>query len=130
MTGILASSLVERMAMTDPTAPLLAPVLITFGLASIATGIVPRSPAIAGIDGANVLSYVDVLRGAPVGRRVAVIGAGGIGFDVSEFLLHRSGDPLPMPRDAWLAEWGVDLTVRERGGLKPPAPVQPRCRRS
>lgn len=72
-----------------------------------------------------MLSYVDVLRGAPVGRRVAVIGAGGIGFDVSEFLLHRAGDPLPMPRDAWLAEWGVDLTVRERGGLKPPAPVQP-----
>jgi 2,4-dienoyl-CoA reductase (NADPH2) len=91
----------------------------------IATGIVPRSPAIAGIDGPNVLSYVDVLRGAPVGRRVAVIGAGGIGFDVSEFLLHRSGDPLPMPREAWLDEWGVDITARERGGLKPPAPVHP-----
>jgi 2,4-dienoyl-CoA reductase (NADPH2) len=60
-----------------------------------------------------------------VGRRVAVIGAGGIGFDVSEFLLHRAGDPLPMPRDAWLDEWGVDLAVRERGGLKPPTPAQP-----
>ncbi|ABE31502.1 flavin oxidoreductase / NADH oxidase family protein [Paraburkholderia xenovorans LB400] len=91
----------------------------------VATGIVPRRPAIAGIDGANVLSYVDVLRGAPVGQRVAVIGAGGIGFDVSEFLLHRAGDPLPMPRDAWLDEWGVDLAVQERGGLKPPAPAQP-----
>jgi len=91
----------------------------------VATGIVPRSPAIAGIDGANVLSYVDVLRGAPVGRRVAVIGAGGIGFDVSEFLLHRTGDPLPIPRDTWLDEWGVDLTVQERGGLKAPAPAQP-----
>jgi 2,4-dienoyl-CoA reductase (NADPH2) len=91
----------------------------------IATGIVPRKPSIAGIDGPNVLSYVDVLHGAPVGRRVAVIGAGGIGFDVSEFLLHRVGEPLPMPRDAWLDEWGVDLAVRERGGLKPPAPVQP-----
>ncbi|HZZ13866.1 MAG TPA: NADPH-dependent 2,4-dienoyl-CoA reductase [Paraburkholderia sp.] len=91
----------------------------------VATGIVPRRPAIPGIDGPNVLSYVDVLRGAPVGPRVAVIGAGGIGFDVSEFLLHRPGDPLPMPRDAWLDEWGVDLAVRERGGLKPAAPVQP-----
>ncbi|MDR6493756.1 FAD-dependent oxidoreductase [Paraburkholderia sp. 22099] len=91
----------------------------------VATGIVPRRPAIPGIDGPNVLSYVDVLRGAPVGARVAVIGAGGIGFDVSEFLLHRPGEPLPMSRDAWLDEWGVDLAVRERGGLKTPAPPQP-----
>jgi len=91
----------------------------------LATGIVPRRPAIAGIDGPNVLTYVDVLRGAPVGRRVAVIGAGGIGFDVSEFLLHHPGEPLPQPRDAWLDEWGVDLTVRERGGLKAPLPARP-----
>ncbi|MET3231672.1 UNVERIFIED_ORG: 2,4-dienoyl-CoA reductase (NADPH2) [Burkholderia sp. 1263] len=91
----------------------------------VATGIVPRRPAIPGIDGPNVLSYVDVLRGAPVGARVAVIGAGGIGFDVSEFLLHRPGEPLPMPRDAWLDEWGVDLAVRERGGLKTPALPKP-----
>ncbi|MGE8507614.1 MAG: FAD-dependent oxidoreductase [Paraburkholderia terricola] len=91
----------------------------------VATGIVPRRPAIPGIDGPNVLSYVDVLRGAPVGARVAVIGAGGIGFDVSEYLLHRPGEPLPMPRDAWLDEWGVDLAVRERGGLKAPAPPKP-----
>ncbi|NIF77608.1 NADPH-dependent 2,4-dienoyl-CoA reductase [Paraburkholderia sp. Cy-641] len=91
----------------------------------VATGIVPRRPSIAGIDGPNVLSYVDVLRGAPVGARVAVIGAGGIGFDVSEFLLHRAGEPLPIPRDAWLDEWGVDLAVRERGGLKPPSAPQP-----
>jgi 2,4-dienoyl-CoA reductase (NADPH2) len=54
-----------------------------------------------------------------------VIGAGGIGFDVSEFLLHRAGEPLPTPRDAWLDEWGVDLAVRERGGLKPPATPRP-----
>ncbi|MGF6725330.1 2,4-dienoyl-CoA reductase (NADPH2) [Paraburkholderia sp. GAS41] len=91
----------------------------------LATGIVPRRPAIAGIDGPNVLTYVDVLRGAPVGRSVAVIGAGGIGFDVSEFLLHRPGEPLPQPCDAWLDEWGVDLTVRGRGGLKAAAPAQP-----
>ncbi|WP_133648069.1 NADPH-dependent 2,4-dienoyl-CoA reductase [Paraburkholderia flava] len=85
----------------------------------VATGIVPRKPKIAGIDAPNVLSYVEVLRGAPVGRTVAVIGAGGIGFDVSEFLLHPAGAPLPMPRDTWLDEWGVDLDVLERGGLKP-----------
>ncbi|PQV53122.1 NADPH-dependent 2,4-dienoyl-CoA reductase [Paraburkholderia sp. BL21I4N1] len=91
----------------------------------VATGIVPRRPAISGIEGPNVLSYVDVLRGAPVGRRVAVIGAGGIGFDVSEFLLHRPGEPLPTPRDTWLDEWGVDLAVRERGGLKAPVTPQP-----
>ncbi|HEV3425181.1 MAG TPA: NADPH-dependent 2,4-dienoyl-CoA reductase [Paraburkholderia sp.] len=91
----------------------------------LATGIVPRRPAIAGIDGPNVLTYLEVLRGAPVGRSVAVIGAGGIGFDVSEFLLHHPGEPLPQPRDAWLDEWGVDLTVRERGGLKAPLPAQP-----
>lgn len=91
----------------------------------LATGIVPRRPAIAGIDGPNVLTYVEVLRGAPVGRSVALIGAGGIGFDVSEFLLHHPGEPLPQPRDAWLDEWGVDLTVQERGGLKAAAPARP-----
>ncbi|WP_206952705.1 NADPH-dependent 2,4-dienoyl-CoA reductase [Trinickia acidisoli] len=83
----------------------------------VATGIVPRRPAIPGIDGANVLSYVDVLQGAPVGRTVAVIGAGGIGFDVSEFLLHRLGDPLPQPAGKWLDEWSVDLAVATPGGL-------------
>ena len=91
----------------------------------LATGIAPRRPASPGIDGPNVLTYVEVLRGAPVGRSVAVIGAGGIGFDVSEFLLHHPGEPLPQPRDAWLEEWGVDLAVRERGGLKAPLPAQP-----
>ena len=91
----------------------------------LATGIAPRRPAIPGIDGPNVLTYVEVLRGAPVGRSVAVIGAGGIGFDVSEFLLHHPGEPLPQPRDAWLEEWGVDLAVSERGGLKAPLPAQP-----
>lgn len=91
----------------------------------IATGIVPRRPAIEGIDAPHVLSYVDVLRGAPVGRRVAVIGAGGIGFDVSEFLLHRADEPLPVPLGTWLDEWGVDLSVSARGGLKAPAPARP-----
>jgi 2,4-dienoyl-CoA reductase (NADPH2) len=91
----------------------------------VATGIVPRRPAIAGIDGPNVLSYVDVLRGAQVGRRVAVIGAGGIGFDVSEFLLHPADEPLPLSRESWTAEWGVDLSVAGRGGLTAPRACVP-----
>ncbi|GAB6849301.1 NADPH-dependent 2,4-dienoyl-CoA reductase [Paraburkholderia kururiensis] len=91
----------------------------------VATGIVPRRPQIPGIDAPHVLSYLDVLNGAPVGRRAALIGAGGIGFDVAAFLLHRAGEPLPQPRDDWFDEWGVDAEVRERGGLKPPRRADP-----
>jgi 2,4-dienoyl-CoA reductase (NADPH2) len=95
----------------------------------VATGIVPRRPSIPGIDGANVLSYVDVLQGASVGRTVAVIGAGGIGFDVSAFLLHPRAAPLPQPREAWLDEWRVDLAVAEAGGLAPARPAPEPARR-
>ncbi|WP_153100827.1 NADPH-dependent 2,4-dienoyl-CoA reductase [Paraburkholderia hayleyella] len=91
----------------------------------VATGIVPRRLSLPGAEGTNVLSYLEVLRGAPVGQRVAVIGAGGIGFDVSEFLLHPAGAPQPQPGEDWLDEWGVDLAVRERGGLKPPRVAPP-----
>lgn len=94
----------------------------------VATGIVPRSPRIEGIDHPKVLSYLDVLqRNVKVGKRVAVIGAGGIGFDVSEYLLHDPKTPLPEPLDHWLAEWGVDLNAKVQGGLVPPqsdAPVR------
>ena len=92
----------------------------------VATGIVPRTPKIDGIDHPKVLSYLDVLRNnAPVGRRVAVVGAGGIGFDVSEFLLHDPHVPLPVPLNHWLGEWGVDLNADVNGGLCTPAPEQP-----
>jgi len=88
----------------------------------IATGVIPRDPGIPGQDGPNVLSYVDVLRGkAKVGRRVAVVGAGGIGFDVSEFLVHEGESPtenLPL----WRAEWGVGDPAEVRGGLAPQGP--------
>jgi len=88
----------------------------------IATGVMPRDPGIPGQDGPNVLSYIDVLRGrAPVGRRVAVVGAGGIGFDVSEFLVHEGESPtenLPL----WRAEWGVGDPAEVRGGLAPQGP--------
>jgi 2,4-dienoyl-CoA reductase (NADPH2) len=84
----------------------------------VATGIRVRKPAIEGIGHPKVLSYLDVLRDrAPVGRRVAVIGAGGIGFDVGEFLLHDPALPLPLPVREWTREWGVDLEVAGPGGL-------------
>jgi len=86
----------------------------------LATGVTPRRPPIAGIEHPMVLSYVDVLlRGAPVGRRVALVGAGGIGFDVAEFLGHAEGDSPSLDIDAFLAEWGVDRSPAARGGLVP-----------
>jgi 2,4-dienoyl-CoA reductase (NADPH2) len=94
----------------------------------IATGIVPRLPKIDGIKHPKVLSYLDVLQhNVPVGKRVAIIGAGGIGFDVGEYLLHDPSVPLPEPLGHWLGEWGVDLKAKTNGGLVPPrveAPVR------
>jgi 2,4-dienoyl-CoA reductase (NADPH2) len=88
----------------------------------IATGVVPRDPGIPGQDGGNVVSYIDVLRHkAPVGKRAAVIGAGGIGFDVSEFLLEEGHSPatdLPL----WMKEWGVADPGEHRAGLAPEGP--------
>ena len=87
----------------------------------IATGVMPRDPAIPGQDGPNVLSYIDVLRGkAPVGNRVAIIGAGGIGFDVAEFLV--TDDSPTEDLDEWLQEWGVGDPEKQRGGLRPEGP--------
>ena len=83
----------------------------------VATGVAPRDPKIEGQDHPKVLSYIDVLRGrAPVGDRVAIIGAGGIGFDVAEFLLHDGHSPT-MDLNEWLAEWGVVDPAVARGGL-------------
>ena len=80
----------------------------------IATGISPRTPNIEGIDHSKVVSYLDVLKHKKqVGKRVAVIGAGGIGFDVSEFLLHQ-GDSSSLDIDTWLAEWGIDKDIEAR----------------
>ncbi|MEL7461354.1 MAG: NADPH-dependent 2,4-dienoyl-CoA reductase [Pseudomonadota bacterium] len=86
----------------------------------IATGVQPRDPAIPGQDGPNVVSYIDVLRGGvPVGDRVAIVGAGGIGFDVAEYL-SNSGTRHTMDRDAWLAHWGITDPAQARGGLAKP----------
>jgi 2,4-dienoyl-CoA reductase (NADPH2) len=79
----------------------------------LATGVTPRTPAIDGIEHASVLSYVEVLKGAPVGARVAVVGAGGIGFDVCEYLTGGSQDVA-----RWRQEWGIG----EDGQLTTPAP--------
>jgi 2,4-dienoyl-CoA reductase (NADPH2) len=87
----------------------------------VATGVTVRMPRIDGIGHPKVLSYLDVLRGgAPVGKRVAIIGAGGIGFDTAEYLLHDPLEALPVPVHKWMGEWGVDPAVRSAGGLAEP----------
>ncbi|BCY10666.1 NADPH-dependent 2,4-dienoyl-CoA reductase [Actinoplanes sp. L3-i22] len=79
----------------------------------IATGVRPRIPEISGIDHPSVLTYQQLIDGAPAGDRVAIIGAGGIGFDVAEFLVHAPDEPL----DDWMRRWGVTDPDVERGGL-------------
>lgn len=86
----------------------------------LATGVVPRTPAIEDITHPKVLGYLDVLRDhRPVGRSVAVIGAGGIGFDVSEVLTH-SGDSASQNPAKFYAEWGIDPSYAQAGGLARP----------
>ncbi len=89
----------------------------------IATGVVPRRPRLEGLDHPKVLSYVDVLRDKrPVGAKVAVIGAGGIGVDVSEFLLHDAGQTTAQ----YEKTWGIDPEVKQAGGLTPAEREPPR----
>ena len=84
----------------------------------LATGVTPRMPEIEGIHHPTVLGYLDVLRDKkPVGKTVALIGAGGIGFDVAEYLLHEGVSP-SLDKAKFFAEWGVDSSYAERGGLK------------
>ncbi|THH35460.1 NADPH-dependent 2,4-dienoyl-CoA reductase [Aliishimia ponticola] len=88
----------------------------------IATGVLPRDPGIPGGDRDNVVSYIDILKGkVTAGKTVAVIGAGGIGFDVSEYLVHEGESPaenIPM----WMKEWGVADPAEHRSGLAPEGP--------
>jgi len=89
----------------------------------VATGVTPRDPKIPGQAHPKVLSYIEVLREhKPVGERVAIIGAGGIGFDVAEFLVH-SGTSTTLDLPAWQAEWGVTDPQQAPGGLSPQAPA-------
>jgi 2,4-dienoyl-CoA reductase (NADPH2) len=90
----------------------------------LATGIKPRTPDIKGIEHPSVMSYLDVLRDhKPVGKRVAVVGAGGIGFDVSEYLVET--EHLTVNLDKWLTHWGIDKTFANPGALQPKAEVIP-----
>ncbi len=89
----------------------------------IATGVLPRHPRIEGIEHASVLGYLDVLNGiVEPGPRVAIIGAGGIGFDVAEFLVQSRPSPT-LDVERWLPEWGVDPALEFAGGLAAGGPV-------
>lgn len=91
----------------------------------LATGIKPRVPAIEGIDHPKVLSYIDVLyHKKEVGKKVAVIGAGGIGFDVSEYLIHE-GESTALNIPNYMNEWGVDMEYTKGGALKAPEHAAP-----
>ncbi|MEC7377470.1 MAG: FAD-dependent oxidoreductase, partial [Pseudomonadota bacterium] len=91
----------------------------------LATGVKPRTPDIEGIDHPKVIGYLDaLLERKPVGRRVAVIGAGGIGFDVSEFIVHK-GESAALDTGHFMREWGVDLSVEHRGGIQGVTPEVP-----
>ncbi|AXE35371.1 NADPH-dependent 2,4-dienoyl-CoA reductase [Chromobacterium phragmitis] len=88
----------------------------------LATGIAPRTPAIPGVDHPKVLNYLDVLKHKqPVGKKVAIIGAGGIGFDTAEYLTHE-GESTSLNTEAFMREWGVDMTGETAGGLAPQGP--------
>lgn len=93
----------------------------------IATGVVPRQLDIEGIDHAKVLSYLDVLKDkAPVGQHVAIIGAGGIGFDTAEYLSHHGASGSVQP-DIFYKEWGIDPQYQHAGGITTPEiPQSPR----
>ena len=96
----------------------------------LATGVTPRDPKIKGQDdpavAGKVLSYVDVIaRGASVGKKVVIVGAGGIGFDVAEFLVDAAGHSLTLDPAAWRREWGVADPAEVRAGLRRPQPSAP-----
>ncbi|WP_145562412.1 NADPH-dependent 2,4-dienoyl-CoA reductase [Yersinia canariae] len=93
--------------------------LADFDEVILACGIQPRLPNIKGIDHPKVLTYLDILRDKkPVGERVAIIGAGGIGFDTAEYL-SQSGDSSSLDSRAFSHEWGIDRDLAHRGGLSP-----------
>lgn len=93
----------------------------------LASGIVPRTPQIPGIDHPSVLSYLDAIRDKrPVGQRVAIIGAGGIGFDTAEYLA-ASGEQTALDIAAFCQQWGIDRSLQQPGGLT--RPVLPHSRR-
>ncbi len=96
-----------------------------FAEVAIATGVRPRALQLKGIDHPKVLGYIDVLKHQkPVGKSVAIIGAGGIGFDVAEYLAHQGESP-SLEVAAFMQEWGVDMAYQNRGALTQPQPEAP-----
>ena len=84
----------------------------------IATGITPRKPDIQGIDHSSVMSYIDVIANKkPLGNRVAILGAGGIGFDTAEFITHQ-GQSSAENIEKFMQEWGIDMSLDARGGIE------------
>ncbi|MFC6841251.1 NADPH-dependent 2,4-dienoyl-CoA reductase [Xanthomonas theicola] len=117
----LAAGDVDLRLQTTADAALLA----GFDEVVLATGIVPRAVDFPGADHPNVVSYLDVLRGrVTAADKVAIIGAGGIGFDVGEFLTH-AGESTALDPARWMAEWGVDPQFEARGALRRPQPTPP-----
>jgi 2,4-dienoyl-CoA reductase (NADPH2) len=84
----------------------------------IATGITPRKPHLEGIDHSSVMSYIDVIANKkPLGKRVAILGAGGIGFDTAEFITHQ-GQSSAENIEKFMHEWGIDMSLGARGGIE------------
>ena len=103
--------------------------LHTFDEVILASGIEPRMPPIEGIDHPKVLRYLDVLRDkTPVGKRVAIVGCGGIGFDTAMYL-SQPGDPTSQNIAEFCVEWGIDTSLQQPGGLRPEGPHLPRSPR-
>jgi 2,4-dienoyl-CoA reductase (NADPH2) len=96
--------------------------LADFDEVVVATGVVPRIPSLPGVDHPKVVTYQQAINGATIGERVAVMGAGGIGFDVSEFLLHDTDESI----EHWMERWGVTDPALERGGLATKVKAPPR----
>ena len=82
----------------------------------LATGVSPRQLALPGHNHAKVLNYLEVIKGTNVGPKVAIIGAGGIGFDVAEFLTHGTHKPSTNVTQ-FMSQWGIDMTMQARGGV-------------
>lgn len=103
---------------TSPTVEALLP----FDEVVLTTGVSPKIPPLEGIQHEKVMSYIEVLEQTKVpGKRVAVMGAGGIGFDIAEWLIHQPHDQ--ESKDLFYREWGIDLNTPHRGGLIPPEPT-------
>lgn len=96
--------------------------LLAFDEVILASGIEPRRPPIDGINHPKVLTYLDVLRDkTPVGRRVAIVGCGGIGFDTAMYL-SQPGEPTSQSIADFCVEWGIDTSLQQAGGLRPEGP--------